>query len=82
MKCPSDLNDLFHRTGSSYSWNTWLNGQDADHLAIGPLQFDPHNIPLSFDKEPFHKARGPKLAVNYLYADGHIQNILVVEGTR
>jgi prepilin-type processing-associated H-X9-DG protein len=51
-------------------------------LAIGPLQFDPHNIPLSFDKESFHKARGPKLAVNYLYADGHIQNILVVEGTK
>jgi prepilin-type processing-associated H-X9-DG protein len=82
LKCPSDVNDLFHSTGSSYSWNFWLNGQDADHLSIGPLQFDPHNIPLSFDKEAFHKARGPKLAVNYLYADGHIQNILVVEGTK
>ena len=82
LKCPSDVKDFFHKTGSSYSWNTWLNGQDADHLQIGPLSFDPHNIPLSFDKEAFHNARGAKLGVNYLYADGHIQNILVVEGTK
>jgi prepilin-type processing-associated H-X9-DG protein len=82
LKCPSDVNDLFGSTGSSYAWNSFLNGQDADHLTIGPLQFAPHNIPLSFDKEAFHRARGPKLAVNYLYVDGHIQNILVVEGTK
>jgi len=35
-----------------------------------------------FDKEDFHKARGPNKAVNYLYADGHIKNLLTIEGTK
>jgi prepilin-type processing-associated H-X9-DG protein len=34
-----------------------------------------------FDKEPFHKRRGPRKEVNYLYADGHIKNLLALEGT-
>ncbi len=82
FQCPSDRQKIFENTGSSYWWNTFLNGQDADHLAIGPIQFDPHNIPVLFDKEAFHKARGEVRGVNYLYADGRIQNILVLEGTK
>lgn len=81
LQCPSDRQDLFHTTGSSYSWNSLLNGQDADHLTALGLRFDPHQIPLMFDKDKFHVARGPKKAVNYLYADGHIKNLLAVEGT-
>ena len=34
-----------------------------------------------FDKEKFHIARGEKKAKNFLYADGHIKNLLVIEGT-
>jgi len=45
------------------------------------LNFDPHQIPLMFDKEKFHLPRGPKKAQNFLYADGHIKNLLVLEGT-
>jgi prepilin-type processing-associated H-X9-DG protein/prepilin-type N-terminal cleavage/methylation domain-containing protein len=82
FRCPSDQQKIFENTGSSFWWNTFLNGQDSDHLSIGPMEFDPHNIPLLFDKEAFHKARGQGKGVNYLYADGHIQNILVLEGTK
>ncbi len=46
------------------------------------LQFKPHEIPVVFDKEDFHKARGAHKAVNYLYADGHIKNLLTIEGTK
>ena len=46
------------------------------------IDFDPHQIPLVFDKESFHRARGEQKGVNYLYADGHIKNLLVLEGTR
>ena len=46
------------------------------------LDFDPHQIPVVFDKEAFHAARGPGRGVNYLYADGHIKNLLVLEGTK
>jgi prepilin-type N-terminal cleavage/methylation domain-containing protein/prepilin-type processing-associated H-X9-DG protein len=81
LLCPSDRQNLFQSTGSSYSWNSLLNGQDAEHLVALGIQFDPHQIPLFFDKDRFHKARGAKKEVNYLYADGHIKNLLAIEGT-
>jgi prepilin-type N-terminal cleavage/methylation domain-containing protein/prepilin-type processing-associated H-X9-DG protein len=81
LRCPSDRQDIFERTGSSYSWNSLLNGQNADNLKVLGLNFDPHAIPVFFDKEGFHAARGPGKGVNYLYADGHIKNLLTIEGT-
>lgn len=82
LRCPSDRKRFFEQTGSSYSWNSLLNGQDADHLRVFTLEFDPHQIPVVFDKEAFHAARGVKRGVNYLYADGHIKNLLALEGTK
>jgi prepilin-type N-terminal cleavage/methylation domain-containing protein/prepilin-type processing-associated H-X9-DG protein len=81
LRCPSDNKGIFEQTGSSYAWNSLLNGQDADHLKVLGMNFDPHAIPVFFDKEDFHAARGPDKAVNYLYADGHIKNLLAIEGT-
>jgi prepilin-type processing-associated H-X9-DG protein len=81
LRCPSDKKHIFETTGSSYAWNSLLNGQDADHLHA--LVTDkPHQIPLFFDKEGFHRARGEKRAMNFLYADGHLKNLLELEGTR
>lgn len=82
FRCPSDRQGLFRQTGSSYSWNSLLNGQDAGRLAVFGINFDAHHIPVVFDKEAFHAARGPKKGVNYLYADGHIKNLLAIEGTK
>ncbi len=82
LRCPSDRQNLFELTGSSYSWNSLLNGQDADHLKIFLIDFNPHQIPLMFDKDKFHAARGSKKELNYLYADGHIKNLLAIEGTK
>ena len=81
LRCPSDFTGIFEQTGSSYSWNSLLNGQPAENLVVLGMSFDPHAIPLFFDKESFHTARGPNKAVNYLYADGHIKNLLAIEGT-
>ena len=81
LRCPSDRQQLFETTGSSYAWNSLLNGQREDNLNVFGLRFDPHAIPLMYDKEGFHAARGPAKAVNYLYADGHIKNLLTLEGT-
>ena len=47
-----------------------------------PTAVGSHQIPLVFDKEAFHKARGPAFGVNYLYADGHIQKLLELPGTK
>jgi len=82
LRCPSDLQKFFELTGSSYAWNSLLNGEDADHLVVFNLHFDPHEIPVVYDKEDFHKARGAAKAVNYLYADGHIKNLLTIEGSK
>jgi prepilin-type N-terminal cleavage/methylation domain-containing protein/prepilin-type processing-associated H-X9-DG protein len=71
----------FDQTGSSYSWNNLLNGQDAEHLSAFGMKFDPHAMPLMYDKEKFHSARGEGKAKNFLYADGHIKNLLVIAGT-
>ena len=94
LRCPSDKwppdqrtliaeagLTFFEQTGSSYSWNFFINGEDADHLTVFNMAFDPHQMPLAFDKENFHIARGNDKAKNYLYADGHIKNLLVSEGT-
>ncbi len=82
LRCPSDNQGWYQQTGSSYSWNSLLNGQNTDHLQVFGLNFKPDEIPLMYDKANFHIARGAAKAVNYLYADSHIQNLLVVEGTR
>jgi prepilin-type N-terminal cleavage/methylation domain-containing protein/prepilin-type processing-associated H-X9-DG protein len=81
LRCPSDFDRVFETTGSSYYWNSLLNGQDADHLSAFGISFSPHQIPLFCDKSKFHAARGAKKEVNYLYADGHLKNLLVMEGT-
>lgn len=82
LLCPSDNKQLFAQTGSSYAWNSLINGQDADHFVVFAIDFDPHNIPLAFDKEAFHAGVGTGRGVNYLYADGHIKNLLAIEGSR
>ncbi len=82
LQCPADDQRLFERTRSSYGWNSLLNGQDADRFEVFSIKFDPHQIPVVFDKEPFHRGRGRGREVNYLYADGHIQNLLAIEGTK
>jgi prepilin-type N-terminal cleavage/methylation domain-containing protein len=81
LKCPSDNRNIYEQTGSSYSWNNLLNGEDAEHLTAFGMMFDPHQIPLMYDKEGFHSARGANKAQNFLYADGHIKNLLAIEGT-
>jgi prepilin-type processing-associated H-X9-DG protein len=81
LRCPSDAQQLFESTGSSYSWNNLLNGEDAEHLSALGLNFNPHQIPLMYDKEKFHAARGPAKGQNFLYADGHLKNLLALEGT-
>ena len=78
---PQAAATFFGQTGASYSWNSLLNGQDADHMTILLMEFNPHEIPLMFDKEKFHRARGQGKECNWLYADGHIKNLLAIPGT-
>lgn len=80
LRCPSDTKQLFERLGSSYWWNLLVNGQPADQIRLLTLDLSPHQVPLVMDAEPFHRARGPGKGVNFLYADGHINKLLELEG--
>jgi prepilin-type N-terminal cleavage/methylation domain-containing protein/prepilin-type processing-associated H-X9-DG protein len=82
LRCPSDIQNFFETTGSSYAWNSLLNGEDADHLKVFNINFAATEIPVVYDKQDFHIARGANKAVNYLYADGHIKNLLEIAGTK
>jgi prepilin-type N-terminal cleavage/methylation domain-containing protein/prepilin-type processing-associated H-X9-DG protein len=80
---PQKPQTFFDQTGCSFSWNILVNGQDADHMQVEimgvKLAFDAVQIPLFFDKEKFHDIRGDSKAINYLYADGHIKNLLTID---
>jgi prepilin-type N-terminal cleavage/methylation domain-containing protein/prepilin-type processing-associated H-X9-DG protein len=79
FRCPSDTENLFLLTGTSYYWDNALNGQDADHLTLLNLPFPQNQIPVVSDKDKFHIARGAARAMNYLYADGHIKNLMEMQ---
>ncbi len=81
FRCPSDNQNLFEMTGSSYAWNVLLNGQDADHLEMLTNSYPVHQIFVVFDKEKFHILRGDQRAINFLYADGHIKNLMEMQST-
>lgn len=82
LRCLSDDKAVFTATGSSYWWNTLINGQDAEHLSIFSFEVESQNVPLVFDKQAFHASIGNGRGVNYLYADGHIKNLLAIEGSK
>lgn len=72
FQCPSDHEGFFERTGSSYFWNSLVNGQSTANLKVLGLPSHASGIPLVSDKENFHKQVGD--GVNVLYADGHVLN--------
>ena len=76
LRCPSDNKRIFETTGSSYSWNPLLNGQNASHPDLMGLTDSMEKIPVFFDKANFHFPNGPAHAVNFLYADQHLRNFL------
>jgi len=82
FRCPSDRQHLFELTGSSYAWNNLLNGQDADRLQMLTNAYPLHQIFVVFDKEKFHFVRGDQRAINFLYADGHIKNLMELQSAQ
>ena len=82
LKCPADREGIYEQSQSSYAWNSLLNGQDADRMVVMNLSFNPHQIPVFYDKESFHRGRGEGKEINFLYADGHIKNLLEVGGAK
>jgi len=70
FQCPSDHAGLFEETGSSYFWNSLINGQLSGNMDLLGLTDKNKGIPVVSDKENFHRNVGDE--VNILYADGHV----------
>lgn len=70
FQCPADHEGIFEKTGSSYFWNSLVNGQKTSNLKLLGMKGHPSGIPLVSDKENFHEDVGD--GVNVLYADGHV----------
>jgi prepilin-type N-terminal cleavage/methylation domain-containing protein/prepilin-type processing-associated H-X9-DG protein len=67
--CPADNQGIAANTGTSYYWNSVLNGQSAAHLQFLLTNGLNAEIPVLSDKQGFHPYAANK--VNILYADGH-----------
>lgn len=71
--CPAD-GHVGAETGTSYFWNSTLNGQPLASLRFLIFSPDQSKIPVLVDKEGWHKKTKDK--VNHLFADGHVTNEL------
>lgn len=71
FRCPADHEGLFEETGTSYFWNSLVNGQKFGNMDLLGLIDKPGGIPIVSDKENFHEDVGD--GVNILYADGHVK---------
>jgi prepilin-type N-terminal cleavage/methylation domain-containing protein/prepilin-type processing-associated H-X9-DG protein len=69
--CPADNAGLAASTGTSYFWNSAIDGQSTAHLhfILNSNSQSAGEIPLLSDKQGFHPYASNK--VNLLYADGH-----------
>jgi prepilin-type N-terminal cleavage/methylation domain-containing protein len=86
FRCPQDKLGMFEKEGSSYEWNTDLNGRRMDETRTSnvringepvqqtneekTLRFPPETTPLLLDYEDFHP-RPPRPGKNVVYMDGH-----------
>jgi prepilin-type N-terminal cleavage/methylation domain-containing protein len=71
--CPMDkgADSLYESEGTSYEWNTFLNGRFIDRATFHIVGLD-LAPPLLGDAEKFH----PPAGRNYLYSDGRVTQSL------
>jgi len=66
FKCPAD-NSVYNSCGTSYEWNTFINGLQIDRNTFQIGDYSISEAPLCGDADSFHNGRS-----NYLYPDGRI----------
>jgi prepilin-type N-terminal cleavage/methylation domain-containing protein/prepilin-type processing-associated H-X9-DG protein len=71
FRCVGDHGGIWRDTGTSYFWNSLLNGQQWGQLEMMGRKTGAARIPVVSDKENFHKRVGDE--VNILYADGRVE---------
>lgn len=76
MHCPADLQEsFFEKEGSSYEYPHFVRGRRVDDTFMGE-KWGETNTPVLFDYGPFHNRRGRRGAINFLFGDGHVGDLL------
>jgi prepilin-type N-terminal cleavage/methylation domain-containing protein/prepilin-type processing-associated H-X9-DG protein len=76
FRCPEDadpLTALYPEFGTSYEWNTFVNGKLIDRASLRIIGLE-ITAPLLGDAEAFHREQRR----NYLYPDGHVSSSLEI----
>ena len=75
--CPSDTQGIAAASGTSYFWNSALDGESVAqlHFILSNSVGQNSEIPVLSDKAAFHPYTANK--VNLLYADGHASQDLI-----
>lgn len=76
MCCPADrLEQYFDKEGSSYEYPHFVRGRRVDDTFMGE-NWGQTNVPVLFDYGPFHNRQGRRGAINFLFGDGHVGDLL------
>jgi prepilin-type N-terminal cleavage/methylation domain-containing protein/prepilin-type processing-associated H-X9-DG protein len=79
MRCPADRQDnYFEKEGSSYEYPHFVRGRRVDDTFMRE-KWSETNVPVLFDFGPFHNRRGRRGAINFLFGDGHVGDLLETE---
>jgi prepilin-type N-terminal cleavage/methylation domain-containing protein/prepilin-type processing-associated H-X9-DG protein len=76
LRCPADSErDFFSSEGSSYEYRTMLGGHVVGSGFLSK-KWGETGTPVLNDYEPFHGRPGTPGAMNYLFADGHVGDLM------
>ena len=76
MRCPADRQENYFETeGSSYEYPHFVRGRRVDDTFLGK-NWGEANIPVLFDFGPFHNRKGQRGAINFLFGDGHVGDLM------
>jgi prepilin-type processing-associated H-X9-DG protein/prepilin-type N-terminal cleavage/methylation domain-containing protein len=74
--CPEDVDEIyFQKEGSSYEYSGMIAGRKVSQSFLSK-RWGEENIPIMYDYKPFHGDPGAPGAANYLFADGHVGDLL------
>lgn len=76
FRCPADIDEptWFLKEGSSYEFNGKLSGEKIDSF-YEVINFGPSKVVSVFDYDCFHAVLPAPKTKNYLFVDGHVDDI-------
>ena len=81
FRCPADTHGYYESEGSSYEYNTRLGGQRVLQGRFVDI-LGTTRIPVFYDYEDVHAAKGKPTSRNFVYLDGHVGSSTYAEAVQ